>query len=146
MERNDLNRIQIRILLYVRDDDGRTATESLYDLVEEARPTVDEDGEQLDEDVDIYQTSREEIGDLEKGGLLAQDDAGMASGGYSSFTDAGRKLADELAESILEPEAVLRQLQEILWPAGDADHEWSPDTIDEVARVLTDAGFRPEAE
>ena len=146
MERTGLNRIQIQILLYVRDEDGRTATETLYDLVEEARPTVDEDGEQLDEDVDIYQTSREEIGALENAGILAQDDEGMAAGGYSSFTDAGRKLADELAESTPGAEETLRELAEVLWPEGDADHEWSPDTIDEVARILTDVGFRPAAE
>ena len=145
MTRSDLTRLQIRILLLVREDDGRTATESLYDLVEEVRPTSDEDGEPID-GMDPYETSREEIGVLERAGILAQDDDGMAASGYSSFTDAGRKLAGELAESIPEAEETLRKLAEVLWPDGDADHEWSSDTIDEVARVLTDAGFRPAGE
>jgi hypothetical protein len=32
---------------------------------------------------------------------------------------------------------------ECLWPGGDPDHEWSPDTPDEVAFVLDRHGLRP---
>lgn len=96
MQADDLNEIQIAILKLVREDGGRTATEGVYDLVEEARPTVDEDGEPLDEDVDPYQTSREELGALERAGLLAADwDTGWVMGA-TLFTDAGRKMADEV--------------------------------------------------
>ena len=145
MNRSALTKLQIRILLLVREDGGRIATESLYDLVEEVRPTSDEEGEPID-GMDPYETSREEIGALERAGMLAQDDDGMAAGGHSSFTDAGRKLADEFAESTQGPEETLCKLAEVLWPGGDVNHEWSPDTIDEVARVLTDAGFCPAGE
>ena len=40
----------------------------------------------------------------------------------------------------------LRELAEVLWPDGDADHEWSSDTIEEVAEILTEAGFCPAGE
>jgi hypothetical protein len=30
----------------------------------------------------------------------------------------------------------LAQIREILWPGGDRDFQWSPDTIDEVARIV----------
>lgn len=145
MKRADLNRIQIRILLLVREE-GRTATESLYDLVEEARPTVDEDGEQLYDDVDIYETSREEIGALENGGLLAQDDEGMACGGYSSLTKKGAKIADKLADDFVEPEDILVQLQQILWPEGDPDHEWDSDTLGYIGELMHQHGFAPAGE
>ena len=29
----------------------------------------------------------------------------------------------------------LAAIREVLWPGGDMEHEWSPDTIDEVARI-----------
>ena len=37
----------------------------------------------------------------------------------------------------------LRQIQEILWPGGDPDHQWSPDTLDEIVDVLRQASFVP---
>jgi hypothetical protein len=97
MKKTDLNEIQIRILLAVRDDDGRTPTESIYDIVEEVRPTTDDDGEPID-DQDPYETSREEIGDLECGGLLDIDENTNWAGGASIFTKRGKKMAEELAE------------------------------------------------
>lgn len=38
----------------------------------------------------------------------------------------------------------LKDIQEALWRGGDADHEWSPDTLDEIAKVMHDAGLGPE--
>jgi hypothetical protein len=99
MKLNDLTEIQILLVAEVAYDGGRTATESLYDIVEGFRPTSDEDGEPID-DLDPYETSREEIGDLERAGILGQDDDGMASGGYSSLTKAGAKLVTALAERL----------------------------------------------
>lgn len=139
MERNQISPIQRGILLMVLDEGGRIDTESLYDYVEERRPTTDEDGEPID-DQDPYESSREEIGALEGAGLLGQDDDGMAVMGYSSLTDAGREMAVQLVDG---PEAILEQLQEILWPEGDAEHPWSPDTLDEIAKVLIGRGYCP---
>jgi hypothetical protein len=86
-----LTPLEKRLLQAVADAGGREATETLYDMVEAVRPTVDEDGEPLD-DVEPYETSREEIGSLESAGLLAHDEDGMASFGYSSLTEKGRAL------------------------------------------------------
>lgn len=96
MKRNQLSPIQRGILLMVLEEGGRIDTESLYDYVEERRPTVDEDGVEIDGH-DLYDTSREEIGALEGAGLLGQDDDGMAAMGYSSLTETGRELAAQLA-------------------------------------------------
>lgn len=118
-------------------------TESLYDLVEEARPTIDEDGEPID-DQDPYETSREEIGELEGAGVLDHDEEGMAGFGYSSLTDEGLQLAEKLEErGVADAEVVLRELAEILWPGGDADHEWDSDTLGEIGEVMYRAGLRP---
>ena len=38
-------------------------------------------------------------------------------------------------------------LQEIclhLWPDGDADTSWTPDTIDEIGQILVRAGLHPD--
>lgn len=144
MKRNDLSRLQIRILLLVREEkEGRIATETLYDLVEEVRPTVDENGDPLDDDVDIYETSREEIGGLENGGLLATDKKSTLAMGASVLTKRGRAMAKQLLKHVGPAEGTLRELAEVVWEGGDPDHEWDADTIDEVAQILTNAGFRP---
>lgn len=44
---------------------------------------------------------------------------------------------DELA-------ALVSDIREKLWPGGDVDHEWSADTLMQIAGLLTDAGLRPE--
>ncbi len=31
--------------------------------------------------------------------------------------------------------AELLAIREVLWPGGDMDHQWSPETIDEIARI-----------
>jgi hypothetical protein len=41
--------------------------------------------------------------------------------------------------------AVVGRIVAVLYPSDDPDAEWSPDTIDDVARVLADAGFGPHA-
>lgn len=41
---------------------------------------------------------------------------------------------------------VVRCLQATLWPNGNPDFEWSPDTIDAVAGILNDAGLGPGEE
>ena len=41
---------------------------------------------------------------------------------------------------------LLAQLREILWPDGDTDHQWSPDTIDEIAHAMIAEGYGPERE
>ena len=91
----ELTQIQMKLLHTVLEADGRECTETLYDIVEEARPTTDEDGEPID-DLDPYETSREEIGGLENGGYLDHDEEGMASFGYSTLTDKGREVAETL--------------------------------------------------
>lgn len=39
---------------------------------------------------------------------------------------------------------LVERLCEAVWPEGDPGHEWSPDTISDVATILTDAGLRPD--
>jgi hypothetical protein len=38
---------------------------------------------------------------------------------------------------------LVRSMRSTLWPEGNLDHEWSPDTLDQIAGILTDAGLRP---
>lgn len=103
MTADTITEIQILILAELANEGGRDATESLYDLVEAIRPTIDEDGEPID-DMDPYETSREEIGALERAGLLDQDDEGMAAGGYSSLTPAGVEMTKALCERMIARE------------------------------------------
>lgn len=37
----------------------------------------------------------------------------------------------------------LHDVQEILWPVGNPDAEWSSETIEDVARALVRHGFGP---
>ncbi len=39
---------------------------------------------------------------------------------------------------------IVEQIQSALWPTGDRDHQWSPDTLDEIAGALIDAGLGPD--
>lgn len=41
---------------------------------------------------------------------------------------------------------VVHRVQQALWPDGDAEHEWSPDTLEEISRALVEAGLSPEPE
>jgi hypothetical protein len=38
---------------------------------------------------------------------------------------------------------LLREIQEILWPDGDIDRQWSPDTLDEIAHAMIRDGWCP---
>jgi hypothetical protein len=40
----------------------------------------------------------------------------------------------------------VEDVREILWPGGDKDHVWSPDTVQEVAQRLILAGLGPSGE
>lgn len=35
---------------------------------------------------------------------------------------------------------ILKQIREALWPAADPDHSWDADTIDSVARIMSESG------
>jgi len=37
----------------------------------------------------------------------------------------------------------LDQIREILWPSGDADRPWSPDTLDAIAQIVKATELRP---
>ena len=141
MTKKELSAIQRRILVMVLEEGGTLYTEGIYDYVEERRPTHDEDGELL-ENMDPYETAREELGPLEGAGLLDHDESGLPSFGYSVLTEKGRKMAEEIAEDG-DPEGLLDEIQEILWPEGDAEHQWSPDTLDEIAEALIRGGYCP---
>lgn len=39
--------------------------------------------------------------------------------------------------------AIVDGVREVLWPRGDADHEWSAETIELVASVLDQYHLRP---
>ncbi len=38
---------------------------------------------------------------------------------------------------------ILDLIREILWPGGDADHEWSSDEVAEIAELLEQNGLGP---
>jgi hypothetical protein len=40
---------------------------------------------------------------------------------------------------------LVHRVQQALWPGGQVEHQWSPDTLDEISRALVDAGLRPES-
>lgn len=44
------------------------------------------------------------------------------------------------------PGAVLRRIAAILWEHGDPDFEWDSETIEHVASVMEQAGYRPVKE
>jgi hypothetical protein len=53
--------------------------------------------------------------------------------------DPGDLSYDDLVE-------LVRTLQMTLWPADDADQEWTADTIDSVVGAMRDAGLGPAEE
>ncbi len=38
---------------------------------------------------------------------------------------------------------VVRRVQQALWPRGNREHEWSPDTLDEISGAMLNAGLGP---
>ena len=42
-----------------------------------------------------------------------------------------------------ELENILNGVIEALWPGGDPDHEWSPDTLNEIKDALSSYGLDP---
>jgi len=38
--------------------------------------------------------------------------------------------------TFISAEDAVRQIREVLWPDGDEDHQWSPDTIEAVAEIV----------
>jgi len=48
---------------------------------------------------------------------------------------------DDLNES--EAKDIVEKIRDILWPRGEADKEWSPDTMDAVAQVMDNYHLRP---
>lgn len=42
-----------------------------------------------------------------------------------------------------DPEMILEEISQILWPDGDVDFQWSPDTLDAVAFALISRGYCP---
>lgn len=103
MDAGDLTDLQIQILKLVHDDDGRTPTEGIYDLVEEARPSPDPEGAP-------YETSREELGALEGAGVLDADYDTTWVMGASVFTEKGRQISDELFGERRRRNALKRRL------------------------------------
>jgi hypothetical protein len=94
-----LDPLKKRILHAVLNAGGVEYTETLYDLVESVRPTVDDDGVEID-GMDVYETSREEIGALECAGLLGQSDDTMACMGKSILTGAGREAVENDLDAV----------------------------------------------
>jgi len=101
-----LTQLQMKLLLTVLDAGGEEFTESLYDLVEEARPTMDDDGEPLN-DLEPFETSREEIGGLESTGYLDHRGDVMASFGKSVLTVKGRELAERI--TVTETYSIMKE-------------------------------------
>jgi hypothetical protein len=40
---------------------------------------------------------------------------------------------------------IVSRVQQALWPRSDAEHQWSPDTLDEISNVMVDVGLGPES-
>ena len=96
MNPSDLTELQAQILLLVHEEGGRAPTESVYDLVESVRPTH---GAEEDE-VDPYETSREELATLEAAGLLASHENTTWAMGATVLTDKGRDWVSLLADPV----------------------------------------------
>lgn len=56
----------------------------------------------------------------------------------------GRRRRRQAEPDSSEFEEALAQIRELLWPDGDPDAEWDSETLNEIARVMYDAGFGPE--
>jgi len=39
------------------------------------------------------------------------------------------------------PEEIIEHIRDILWPGNNPNHEWNPQTLDDVAEAM--AGYRP---
>ena len=39
---------------------------------------------------------------------------------------------------------ILMKIQEVLWPEGRSEEDWSPDTLDEISSILIDNGYGPQ--
>ena len=39
---------------------------------------------------------------------------------------------------------VVCRVQQALWPRGDSEHQWSPDTLDGISLAMVDANTGPE--
>jgi hypothetical protein len=35
-------------------------------------------------------------------------------------------------------------IRDVLWPGGDPDHEWSPDTVEDIARIVGPPPSEPQ--
>ncbi len=51
-----------------------------------------------------------------------------------------------MSRKFLNDSKIIDLIREILWPGGDADHEWTQDTIEEIALILTENGKGPEVQ
>jgi hypothetical protein len=54
-----------------------------------------------------------------------------------------RQPEDLTREQLLD---IVKAAREALWPSDDAEHTWTPDTLDEVAKALTKYDDAPSAE
>jgi hypothetical protein len=57
-----------------------------------------------------------------------------------AMRDAGHEQAAGKLENLLR---LSEDLAGCLWPGGDPDRQWGPDTLEEVADLLNTAGLRP---
>lgn len=69
---------------------------------------------------------------LKKGGFLPQEWAAQRPG------ESRKERRNTLNANTLE------MIREVLWPGGDADHEWSSDELDDISRLMHNAGLGPE--
>jgi hypothetical protein len=90
MTTRELTELQMKLLRTVEEAGGEEHTETLYDMVEAERPTLTPTG-RTKKGKDPYETSREEVGGLEREGFLTWSDDTSAAGGKSVLTEKGRR-------------------------------------------------------
>jgi hypothetical protein len=75
-------------------------------------------------------------------GALCDGDLAARNALADLLEEAGRQRSSRLVRC--DQARVLNQIVEAMYPGGDPNAEWSPDTLDEIAYILDRAGLVPQ--
>lgn len=123
--------------------DPEACLKELLELNAEVGDFMDEPDEDVDGNFQLPEEMAGKVNDLvdhvaalngwlEKGGFLPKDWATKREG----------ESKDERRDTLNAN--TLSMIQEVLWPGGDADHEWSSDELDDISRLLHNANLGPK--